>query len=88
MKIVELVTSARAANHEAFGNVSEARATAIVRAVFHELAQSIDAVESGNLPVVGLGRFVVKQVAVKKGDTKASERRVLFRTVIRAKPTE
>jgi hypothetical protein len=88
MKIVDLVTAAKTANPSAFGNVSDARATAIVRAVFGEIAWTVDSIDTGDVSVVGLGKFVAKNVPVNKAGTQTTERRVIFRTVRRAKSTE
>jgi hypothetical protein len=85
MKVSELVAKVRQGQPKVLGKLPDTRAARLVQGVLAQLAQEIQGMTSGKLAVVGLGRFVVREVASKKVPTEKRKRVVFHPAKVRAK---
>jgi hypothetical protein len=79
MTILELVNVALQKNAEAFGNIHENRLEKIVQTVLNELGKQIRTTQEGEIEVESFGKFIVRQVRVKKDEQEITQRRIVFR---------
>jgi len=84
MKILELVKQAKQTNPKLKG-LPPPKAAALVRAVFSQIKQELEAKEKGAMNVPGLGIFRVNLVEKEEEGQKVTKRRVNFRA---AQPQE
>lgn len=78
MKIGQLVDRAKKRNPDAFVSVEREQAISMVRAVFIELRSCISDKFEGEIKIVGLGTFAIKNVERKNKGNVLLKRRVFF----------
>ena len=78
MEITELVQIAKRASPDVLGKVPDAAAAALLREVFAQIGQQIQATDEGEVKVAGLGQFRVRQVERDKGGEKKTVKRTIF----------
>ena len=81
MKVMDLIAAAKAADGDAFKQVTDAQAAKVLSAVFKQIRAQVDATGEGPLSIGGLGQFLVRHVQPKADaavSKPASTRRVLF----------
>lgn len=78
MKLIELVQQAKAASSD-LEKLSDAKAAALVRQVFLQIGDLVEATEEGKINVTGLGQFNISKVVREKDGQSQTIKRVVFR---------
>jgi hypothetical protein len=88
MKVMEIISAAKAASPDAFQGINDNRAVRVVQAVLQEIGRQVEKTAEGPVAVGGLGTFVVRRVTPKAEPGKPTPtgpvRRVNFRAAQKA----
>lgn len=79
MTYLDIVKATLLKDKEAFGNIHENRAAAIVGAVFEELERQIADTKHGEFFLDGFGKFIIKLKKVNKDGEDIVQRRIIFK---------
>lgn len=83
MKVDEAVAKAMLTNERVFKDISEAKATRIVKAALAEIAKEIDETNEGKVSVPGFASFTIKLIEREKDGEKSVRKRVMTRVKVR-----
>jgi len=83
MKPIEMVQMIKQTKPELMRKLPDKRVAAVIRASLTLLRDKIDALDEGAIKLPGFGRFAVRQVVRKKGNTEVTVKQVVFRTAKR-----
>ena len=80
MKPSEIVEKIKAENPEAFGKINNKVAAKIIKLGLDEISKQLAATDEGDLKILGLGNFKIKNIEQEKNGVKTLIKKITLKT--------